>query len=141
WSRYLPSPPAPVGWAATITFFVTTLVFFRSPNLGYAFNYLDTMLSFRGGWPAVVDDAAPPWEVVAGGGGVIVPAWVEVRFATAGRSSRHAPSRGAGQPRIPVGRRAATDPDPGDQCEPIHLFSVLDSPPCLSPHCPRGSLV
>src|SRR5262249_5120064 len=66
WSRYLPSPPPPVGWAATITFFVVTLVFFRSPNLGYAFNYLDTMLSFRGGWPAVVDDAAPHWEVVAG---------------------------------------------------------------------------
>src|SRR5262245_24542141 len=53
-----------------ITFFVVTLVFFRSPNLGYAFNYLDTMLSFRGGWPAVVDDAAPPWEVVAGGVGL-----------------------------------------------------------------------
>src|SRR6516165_6079245 len=74
-------------------------------------------------------------------GGIIRAALDRVPFATAWRSSRHAPSRGAGQPRIPVGRRAATDPDPGDQCEPIHLFSVLDSPPCLSPHCPRGSLV
>src|SRR5262249_9902375 len=80
WSRYLPSPPAPVGWAATITFFVVTLVFFRSPNLGYAFNYLDTMLSFRGGWPAAVDDAAPPWEVVAGVVGLFALHWIEFRL-------------------------------------------------------------
>jgi D-alanyl-lipoteichoic acid acyltransferase DltB (MBOAT superfamily) len=84
WSRYLPSPPAPVGWAATITFFVVTLVFFRSPNLGYAFNYLDTMLSFRGGWPAVVDDAAPPWEVVAGVVGLFALHWVEFRLQQPG---------------------------------------------------------
>ena len=84
WSRYLPSPPAPVGWAATITFFVTTLVFFRSPNLGYAFNYLDTMLTFRGGWPAVVDDAAPPWEVVAGVVGLFALHWIEFRLQQPG---------------------------------------------------------
>jgi alginate O-acetyltransferase complex protein AlgI len=77
WSRYLPSPPALVGWAATITFFVTTLVFFRSPNLGYAFDYLDTMLSFRGGLPAAVDDAAPPWQVAVGVLGLFVLHWVE----------------------------------------------------------------
>jgi D-alanyl-lipoteichoic acid acyltransferase DltB (MBOAT superfamily) len=29
WSRHLPSPPVLIGWAATILFFVTTLVFFR----------------------------------------------------------------------------------------------------------------
>jgi alginate O-acetyltransferase complex protein AlgI len=66
WSRYLPSPPALVGWAATVTFFVTALVIFRSPNLRYAFDYLETMLSFRGGLPAPVDDAAPVWQVVVG---------------------------------------------------------------------------
>jgi len=84
WSRYLPSPPAPLGWAATITFFVVTLVFFRSPNLGYAFNYLDTMLSFRGGWPTVVDDAAPPWEVVAGVVGLFALHWIEFRLQQPG---------------------------------------------------------
>src|SRR5215472_14534324 len=84
WSRYLPSPPPPVGWVATITFFVVTLVFFRSPNLGYAFNYLDTMLSFRGGWPAVVDDAAPPWEVVAGVVGLFALHWIEFRLQQPG---------------------------------------------------------
>src|SRR5207244_11529394 len=61
WSRYLPSPPAPLGWAATITFFIVTLVFFRSPNLGYAFNYLDTMISLLGCWLTVADADAQPW--------------------------------------------------------------------------------
>jgi alginate O-acetyltransferase complex protein AlgI len=77
WSKYLASPPALVGWAATITFFVTTLVFFRSPNLGYAFAYLDTMLSFRGGLPAPVDDAAPAWQVAVGVVALFALHWVE----------------------------------------------------------------
>src|SRR6516165_259214 len=76
-----------------------------------------------------------------GCGGIIRAALDRVPSATARRSSHHAPSRGAGQPRIPNGRRTATDPHSGDQREPIHLFSVLDSPPCLSPDCPRGSLL
>src|SRR5215467_13104247 len=80
WSRYLPSPPPPVGWAATITFFVVTLVFFRSPNLGYAFDYLDTMLSFRGGWPTAADDAAPPWQVMVGIGALFILHWAEFRL-------------------------------------------------------------
>ena len=80
WSRYLPSPPAPIGWAATIIFFVTTLVFFRSPNMEYAFNYLGTMLSFGGGWPAAVDDAAPPWQVAAGVAALFALHWVELRL-------------------------------------------------------------
>jgi len=84
WSRYLPSPVALVGWAATITFFVTTLVFFRSPNLGYAFDYLDTMLSFRGGWPAAVDDAAPLWEVMVGVAGLFALHWVGFRLQQPG---------------------------------------------------------
>jgi alginate O-acetyltransferase complex protein AlgI len=80
WSRHLPSPPAPIGWAATIIFFVTTLVFFRSPNLDYAFDYLGTMLSFGGGWPAAVDDAAPPWEVAAGVAALFALHWVELQL-------------------------------------------------------------
>ena len=80
WSRYLPVPPAVVCWAATIIFFVATLVFFRSPNLAYAFDYLGTMLSFRGGLPAAVDDAAPPWEVAAGVAGLFALHWVEFRL-------------------------------------------------------------
>src|SRR5262249_1150916 len=92
----------------------------------------------RRGWSAVVDEAAPPWEVVAG---VVRAALDRVPSAAARRSWRHAPSRGPGQPRIPIGRRTATDPHSRDQREAIHLFSVLDSPPCLSPDCPRGSFV
>jgi len=80
WSRYLPSPPVPLGWAATIIFFVMTLVFFRSPNLDYAFNYLGTMLSFGGGWPAAMDDAAPRWEVAAGVAALFGLHWVEFQL-------------------------------------------------------------
>src|SRR5262249_58889131 len=103
WSRYLPSPPPPVGWAATITFFVVTLVFFRSPNLGYAFNYLDTMLSFRGGWPAVVDDAAPPWEVVAGVAGFFALALGEFRLQKRGGFSILRRAGGPGSRGFPSG--------------------------------------
>src|SRR6516165_11081943 len=74
-------------------------------------------------------------------GGIIRAALDRVPSAAARRSWRHAPSRGPGQPRIPIVRRTATDPHSRDQREPIHLFSVLDSPPCLSPDCPRGSLL
>src|SRR5262249_60509341 len=80
WSRHLPASPALIGWAATIIFFVTTLVFFRSPNLDYAFNYLGTMLSFGGGWPAAVDDAAPAWEVAAGGAALFALHLVQFRL-------------------------------------------------------------
>src|SRR5262245_13066 len=80
WSRYLPLPPVVIGWTVTIVFFVTTLVFFRSPNVAYAFDYLGTMLSFRGGLPAAVDDAAPPWEVAAGVAGLFALHWVEFRL-------------------------------------------------------------
>ena len=33
WPRYLPSPPAVVGWAATVGFFLFSIVLFRSPTL------------------------------------------------------------------------------------------------------------
>src|SRR5215510_58928 len=73
-----------------------------------------------------------------GCGWIIRTALDRVPFATAWRSSHHAPSRGAGQSRLPVGRRAATGPDPRDQCEPIHLFSVLDSRHAFLPFVPEG---
>ncbi len=38
WRRILPSPPKPVGWAATIGFFLSSGVIFRTPNLGAAWN-------------------------------------------------------------------------------------------------------
>src|SRR5262249_10873905 len=101
---------------------VVTLVFFRSLKSGICIQLsryhgiIPRGLAGGGrrGWSGVVDEAAPPWEVVA---------------------------EGPGQPRIPIGRRTATDPHSRDQREAIHLFSVLDSPPCLSPDCSRGSFV
>jgi hypothetical protein len=33
WIRYLPSPPAIVGWAATVGFFLFSIVLFRAPTL------------------------------------------------------------------------------------------------------------
>src|SRR3984893_1452595 len=77
WSRYLRSPPALVGWDATVTFFAIRLVIFRSPMLSYAFDYLATMASFRGGLPGGVDDAAPVWEVAVGLAGLFALQGVE----------------------------------------------------------------
>jgi hypothetical protein len=78
WSRYVRPLPALLGWAATFTFFVTTLVFFRSTSLHYAFDYLATMASFRGGLPAGVDDTAPVWEAAAGLMGLFVLQGIEL---------------------------------------------------------------
>jgi len=77
WSRHVRPLPALLGWAATFTFFATTLVIFRSPSLGYAFDYLATMLSFRGGLPAGADDAAPVWQVAAGIAGLFALEGIE----------------------------------------------------------------
>src|SRR6266849_51749 len=77
WARYLGSPAAAVGWAATFGFFVITLVFFRSPNLPFAFDYLGTMLSFRGGLPPTVDDVAPPWQAAVGIVALFALHWAE----------------------------------------------------------------
>lgn len=38
WNRKLPSPPALIGWAATVGFFVFTIVFFRAGSLEAAIN-------------------------------------------------------------------------------------------------------
>ncbi len=77
WARYLGSPAAAVGWAATFGFFVITLVFFRSPNLPFAFDYLGTMLSFRSGLPPTVDDVAPPWQAAVGIVALFALHWAE----------------------------------------------------------------
>src|SRR5262249_12329116 len=72
-------------------------------------------------------------------GGIVRSALDRVPFATARRSSCHAPSRGASQPRISIERCTATDPHSGDQREPLHLFSVLNSPPhVFLPIVPAG---
>jgi D-alanyl-lipoteichoic acid acyltransferase DltB (MBOAT superfamily) len=77
WSRHIRPLPALAGWAVTFMFFVTTLVFFRSPSLSYAFDYLTTMASFCGGVPGGVDDAAPVWEVAVGLAGLFALQGVE----------------------------------------------------------------
>jgi alginate O-acetyltransferase complex protein AlgI len=77
WSRYFRPLPVLIGCAATFTFFATALVVFRSPSLGYAFEYLATMFAFGGGLPAGVDDAAPVWQVVAGVAGLFALQGVE----------------------------------------------------------------
>jgi D-alanyl-lipoteichoic acid acyltransferase DltB (MBOAT superfamily) len=33
WRRYLPPPPVLIGWAATVGFFVFTIIFFRAPSM------------------------------------------------------------------------------------------------------------
>jgi hypothetical protein len=59
---------------------VALWVLFRSPNLAYALDYLATMLSFRGGLPAVVDDTAPAWLVGLGVAGLFALHWGEARL-------------------------------------------------------------
>jgi hypothetical protein len=65
WSRSFRSLPALIGWIATFAFCVTTAVFFRSPSLGYAFEYLRTMFSLPGGLPVVAEQAISPWQLPA----------------------------------------------------------------------------
>jgi len=72
WSRYVRAPPALIGWAATFGFVVTTSVFFRSPSLGYAFEYLGTMFSLRGGFPHVGEQALSSWQLPSDGMGELL---------------------------------------------------------------------
>jgi alginate O-acetyltransferase complex protein AlgI len=88
WSRYLRPPPVAIGWATTVVFFVTTSVFFRSPSLGFAFDYLGTMLSFGG----IGDRGASAWQVPAEGTkallivigcvGLLALHWLEEQLST-----------------------------------------------------------
>jgi D-alanyl-lipoteichoic acid acyltransferase DltB (MBOAT superfamily) len=47
WRRYLPSPPMLIGWAATIGFFVLTIVIFRAGSLEAAWRIYEAMMT----WP------------------------------------------------------------------------------------------
>jgi D-alanyl-lipoteichoic acid acyltransferase DltB (MBOAT superfamily) len=47
WTRYLPSPPAIVGWAATVGFFVLSIVLFRAGSLDAALRIYRGLMS----WP------------------------------------------------------------------------------------------
>jgi D-alanyl-lipoteichoic acid acyltransferase DltB (MBOAT superfamily) len=38
WRRYLPSPPALLGWTLTVAFFLLTAVLFRAPSMQAAWN-------------------------------------------------------------------------------------------------------
>ena len=46
WRRYLPPVPAPVGWAATIGFFVATIVVFRAGSLEAAWRIYEGLAQF-----------------------------------------------------------------------------------------------
>ena len=72
WSRHARPLPAWLGWAATLVFFLTSLVFFRSPTLHSAFDYLGTMLSL-GGSATAGESPAPHWQVPPDGmGGLLI---------------------------------------------------------------------
>lgn len=80
--RLLPRAKLPtfVTWLLHTAVVVMLWVIFRSPNLGFALDYLATMLSFRGGLPAAVDDAAPAWLVGFGVGALFALHWAEARL-------------------------------------------------------------
>jgi alginate O-acetyltransferase complex protein AlgI len=48
WPRYIRSPPAFVGWAATVGFFLITIVLFRAPSLDAAWNVYGGMANLPG---------------------------------------------------------------------------------------------
>jgi D-alanyl-lipoteichoic acid acyltransferase DltB (MBOAT superfamily) len=66
WSRHFRPLPSWIAWAATLVFCVATAVFFRSPSLGYAFDYLGTMFGLHGGYTAVPAQAAAGWQLPSG---------------------------------------------------------------------------
>ena len=72
--------PKVLAWPPHMLIVVILWVIFRSPNLSFAMDYLKTMLTFRGGWPQAVDDAAPAWQVVAAVAGLFALHWVEFRL-------------------------------------------------------------
>ena len=67
WSRHFRPPPAWTGWAATFAFCVIVSVFFRSPNVGYAFHYLTAMFSFSDGSGARAQQITDGWHLPADG--------------------------------------------------------------------------
>jgi D-alanyl-lipoteichoic acid acyltransferase DltB (MBOAT superfamily) len=83
WRRRLPALPAVVTWAATLGFFVTTLVFFRSANLAAALDYLAVMsgLGESGSARVPADGAGGLW-IVAGCLTLLALHWCEAQLLT-----------------------------------------------------------
>jgi alginate O-acetyltransferase complex protein AlgI len=77
--RTLPLNRAPVVlmWPAHMIVVICLWVLFRSPSLGFAVDYLATMMSFQSGPPAPPDDAAPFGMVIAGIVGLFTVHWAE----------------------------------------------------------------
>jgi alginate O-acetyltransferase complex protein AlgI len=74
----LDGAPKVLAWLPHILVVTLLWVIFRSPNVGYALHYLNTMLTFHGGLPEAVDDAAPPWQVAAGVALLFALHWAEL---------------------------------------------------------------
>ena len=55
WRRYLPSPPAIIGWALTVSYFALTVVLFRAPSLEAAWNVFAGLAV----WPASAPRGLP----------------------------------------------------------------------------------
>ena len=69
--------PAALRWPMHMLVVILLWVFFRSPNLSYALEYITTMISFRGGLPSPADDAAPVPMVIAGIVSLFALHWAE----------------------------------------------------------------
>jgi len=92
WSRRFRPPPAWTGWAATFAFCVMASVFFRSPNVGYAFHYLGTMFSFGDASDASAEQAPHGWHlpsdaitallITAGCLALLAMHWLEAKLFT-----------------------------------------------------------
>jgi hypothetical protein len=83
WRRRLPALPGGLTWAATLMFFVTTLVFFRSASLAAAIDYLAVMVGLGAGGSAHVpaDGAGGLW-IPAGCATLLALHWCEAQLLT-----------------------------------------------------------
>jgi alginate O-acetyltransferase complex protein AlgI len=50
WRRWLPSPPLLIGWAATVSFFVLTIIVFRAENLQAAWHLYQGLTTLPAAW-------------------------------------------------------------------------------------------
>jgi D-alanyl-lipoteichoic acid acyltransferase DltB (MBOAT superfamily) len=83
WRRRLPALPGAVTWAATLGFFVTTLVFFRSGNLTAAIDYLAVMFGLgENGSARVPADGAGGLWIVIGCLALLALHWCEAQLLT-----------------------------------------------------------
>lgn len=69
--------PVILCWPLHMLVVVVLWVFFRSPSLGFALDYLSTMVSFHDGPPRPVDDAAPVALVMLGIAALFILHWAE----------------------------------------------------------------